>query len=169
MSNGDRINRGVFSSNTEMWATPPAFFNALDGEFGFTLDPCASSENAKCRAFYTADDDGLSKPWPGVVFMNPPYGRAIGTWVAKAHKEAIAGATVVCLVPARTDTAWWHDHAMAADEIRLIRGRLHFGGDHERTAHNAPFPSAVVIFRGPPTDIAPQLTAMPRTPSEDRP
>lgn len=144
----DRINRGVFSSNTEMWSTPQALFDALDAEFGFTLDPCATTANAKCERYYTRDDDGLALSWEGVVFCNPPYNRGIGHWVAKARKEALAGATVVCLIPARTDTAWWHDHAMKADEIRLVRGRLHFGGDHERTAHNAPFPSAVVIFRG---------------------
>jgi site-specific DNA-methyltransferase (adenine-specific) len=87
--------------------------------------------------------------------MNPPYGRVIGRWVAKARQEAANGATVVALIPARTETTWWHENVMPhASEIRFIRGRLHFGGDHERTAHNAPFPSAVVIFRpegGPPT------------------
>lgn len=159
----DRMNPGVFSSNTEQWATPQALFDALNGEFGFDLDPCATADNAKCDRYFTIEDDGLSRPWSGTVFMNPPYGRGIGDWVAKAHKEALDGATVVCLIPARTDTAWWHDHAMQAHEIRLLRGRLHFGGDHERTAHNAPFPSAVVVFRH--TDRAtfsPHLRAMNR-------
>ena len=155
----DRMNPGVFSSNTDEWATPQALFAALDAEFGFTLDPCALPCSAKCERYFTPDDDGLSRPWEGVVFMNPPYGRDIGKWVEKAWLEALRGATVVCLIPARTDTAYWHDFVMKADEVRFIRGRLHFGGDHERTAHNAPFPSAVVVFRPP---AYPRMTAMDR-------
>jgi site-specific DNA-methyltransferase (adenine-specific) len=143
----DRINRGIFSSNTDEWATPKNLFRALDAEFNFTLDPCADETNAKCARYFTEADDGLAQPWDGIVFMNPPYGRDIGKWVKKAYEESLRGATVVCLIPARTDTAYWHDYAMQADEVRFIRGRLHFGGEHERTAHNAPFPSAVVVFR----------------------
>lgn len=142
----DRINAGLFSSNEESWSTPADLFAALDAEFGFTLDPCASAGNATCARYFTKDDDGLSQDWDGVVFMNPPYGRTIGQWVAKAYEESRRGATVVCLIPSRTDTAYWHDYVMRADEVRFIRGRLHFGGEHERTAHNAPFPSAVVVF-----------------------
>lgn len=156
----DRVNGGMFSSDTDAWSTPQPLFDALDAEFGFTLDSCATLETAKCERFFTREDDGLSKPWPGVVFMNPPYGRDIALWVAKAHKESRRGATVVCLLPARTDTGYWHDYVMRADEIRFIRGRLHFGGDHERTAHNAPFPSAVVVFR-PPTSV-PRISSMAR-------
>jgi site-specific DNA-methyltransferase (adenine-specific) len=142
----DRINPGVFSSDVDLWETPQELFDELDAEFGFTLDPCASDATAKCTRYFTAIDDGLAQPWDGVVFMNPPYGREIGRWVKKAYDESRRGAVVVCLIPARTDTAYWHDYVMRADEIRFIRGRLHFGGQHERTAHNAPFPSAVVVF-----------------------
>jgi phage N-6-adenine-methyltransferase len=142
----DRMNPGLFSSNQESWATPQELFDALDEEFRFTLDPCASASNAKCDRYFTVADDGLVQPWTGSVFMNPPYGRTIGKWVEKAYRESLLGATVVCLIPARTDTAYWHDYVMRAHEVRFIRGRLHFGGGHERTARNAPFPSAVVIF-----------------------
>lgn len=142
----DRINAGLFSSNEESWATPQSLFDALHEEFHFTLDPCASERNAKCHRYFTKDDDGLAQKWDGVVFMNPPYGRTIGQWIEKAYRESLRGVTVVCLIPARTDTAYWHDYVMRSDEVRFIRGRLHFGGDHERTAHNAPFPSAVVVF-----------------------
>jgi phage N-6-adenine-methyltransferase len=131
-----------FSSRTDEWETPQALFDALHAEFNFTLDPCATAENAKCDKFYTRAEDGLSQSWGGYVFMNPPYGRAIGNWMKKALESALAGATVVCLVPARTDTAWWHDFATQG-EIRFLRGRLKFGG----CQNSAPFPSAVVIFR----------------------
>lgn len=131
-----------FSSATDMWATPQDFFDALNAEFGFTLDVCATADNAKCARFYTQTDDGLSQPWEGVCWMNPPYGRTIGRWMRKAYESSQQGATVVCLVPARTDTAWWHDYAVKG-EVRFIRGRLKFGG----SKNSAPFPSAVVVFR----------------------
>ena len=131
----------AFSSATDEWATPLAFFRALDAEFGFTLDPCSTHENAKCARHFTRDDDGLAQPWEGVVFMNPPYGEVIGDWMRKAWEESQGGATVVCLVPARTDTAWWHDYAMRG-EVRFLRGRLKFGN----AENSAPFPSALVIF-----------------------
>lgn len=132
-----------FSSTSDNWATPVALFNALNAEFRFTLDPCATPDNAKCRHFFTKTEDGLAQDWRGeTVFMNPPYGRAIGRWMGKAHDSARQGATVVCLIPARTDTRWWHEHAMKG-EIRFLRGRLKFGDAH----NSAPFPSAIVIFR----------------------
>ena len=130
-----------FSSATDLWATPQDFFDKLNDEFGFETDVCAVAENAKCKRFFTKEDDGLAQVWTGVCWMNPPYGREIGHWMAKAWRSAQAGATVVCLVPARTDTAWWHDYAAKA-EVRFIRGRLKFGG-HQNAA---PFPSAIVIF-----------------------
>lgn len=132
-----------FSSATCEWPTPQWLFDALNREFAFTLDPCATAANAKCARFFTAADDGLAQDWTGeVVFMNPPYGSVIGQWMRKAFESAQAGATVVCLVPARTDTAWWHRYAMRG-EIRLLRGRLKFGD----ATSCAPFPSAIVIFR----------------------
>lgn len=130
-----------FSSKTDLWATPADFFDTINNEFNFTVDVCANSENAKCTTFFTIEDDGLKQKWKGVCWMNPPYGREIGRWMKKAYDSSLSGATVVCLVPARTDTAWWHDYAMKG-EYRLIRGRLKFGG-HK---NSAPFPSALVIF-----------------------
>jgi phage N-6-adenine-methyltransferase len=133
-----------FSSQTDVWATPESLFRELDAEFGFTLDVCALPENAKCGSFYTPEQDGLSQPWTGVCWMNPPYGRTIGSWVEKALASSREGATVVCLIPARTDTAWWHEYVTKADEVRFVRGRLRFGNAQA----GAPFPSAIVIFRG---------------------
>lgn len=101
------LNAGLFSSATGEWSTPQDVYDALDTEFGFTLDPCATPENAKCERYFTKEDDGLAQEWTGVVFMNPPYGRQIGRWLKKAYESALAGATVVCLVPSRTDTRWW--------------------------------------------------------------
>lgn len=131
-----------YSSATDLWATPQDFFDGLNAEFGFTLDVCATPDNTKCADYFTAEQDGLAQDWRGVCWMNPPYGRAIKEWMRKAYESAAAGATVVCLVPARTDTAWWWDYAIKG-EIRFVRGRLKFGG----MKANAPFPSAVVIFR----------------------
>lgn len=133
----------MFSSARSDWATPQDLFGELDREFHFTLDACATPENAKCPAFFSPEQDALKQPWSGTVFMNPPYGREISTWVRKAYHEAKKGAKVVCLLPARTDTAWWHEHVMKAADIRFLRGRVKFGG----SKNGAPFPSAVVVFR----------------------
>ena len=136
-------NQVHFSSASCEWATPQWLFDALNREFGFTLDPCATSENAKCGKYFTAAVDGLRQRWAGeVVFMNPPYGTVIGKWMRKAWESAQEGATVVCLVPARTDTEWWHGFAMRG-EVRLLKGRLKFGG----AKNSAPFPSAIVVLR----------------------
>lgn len=135
------INKGLFTSTTDLWETPQDFFDVLHSEFNFETDVCALPENAKCETFFSPDDDGLSQNWGGICWMNPPYGRDIGKWVKKAYESSLEGATVVCLLPARTDTAWWHDYCMRG-EIRLVRGRLKFGG----SKWNAPFPNAVVIF-----------------------
>lgn len=134
-----------FSSKTNEWATPQDFFDRLDAEFSFDLDPCTDGLNAKCERFFTEEDDGLVQSWAdSTVFMNPPYGRAIKDWVQKAYEESITGdATVVALIPSRTDTRYWHDYVMKAEEIRLIKGRLKFGDGK----NSAPFPSAVVVFR----------------------
>ncbi|MNW46845.1 DNA N-6-adenine-methyltransferase (Dam) [compost metagenome] len=142
-----------FSSETDLWATPKEFFDKLNAEFSFELDVCATPDNAKCDKFYTVHDNGLLQRWGGVCWMNPPYGRAIGEWVKKAYESAQDGATVVCLVPARTDTRWWHDYCMKG-EIRFVRGRLKFGTAKE----NAPFPNAVVIFRSGVKEDGRQLT-----------
>ena len=127
-------------------------FDDLDSEFGFELDVCALPSNAKCERYFTPADDGLSQTWSGVCWMNPPYGKEIGLWMRKAYLSSRHGATVVCLVPARTDTRWWHDYAMRG-QIRFIKGRLKFGD----AKANAPFPSAVVIFQ--PEVTANQMAA----------
>lgn len=131
-----------FSSKTNEWATPQDFFNKLNEEFIFTLDPCATEENTKCAKFYTQEDDGLSQSWNNeIVFCNPPYGREIKHWVKKAS-EAVGG-VVVMLIPARTCTSYFHDYIYGKAEIRFIRGRLKFGD----SKNSAPFPSMVVIFK----------------------
>ena len=137
-------NKVHFMSQRQDWESPQYLFDGLNAEFGFDRDLCATPENAKCREFFTPDDDALVQRWEGVCWMNPPYGRGIERWMKKAFESAQAGATVVCLIPARTDTKWWHDYVMKADEIRFLRGRLKFGN----SKNSAPFPSAVVVFRG---------------------
>jgi phage N-6-adenine-methyltransferase len=133
----------LFGSKSDEWPTPQYLFDALNSEFGFTLDACATSANAKCAKFFTKAEDGLAQDWSGeTLFMNPPYGRNIGRWVEKAYLTSCQGSTVVCLLPARTDTRWWHRFVMKG-EIRFLRGRLRFQGGK----HAAPFPSAIVVFR----------------------
>ena len=136
------INQGLMTSTTDLWSTPQDFFDAYNDVYHFDVDVCATNENALCAKFYSPEEDGLSKEWNDVCWMNPPYGREIGKWMKKAYESSLHGATVVCLVPARTDTAWWHEYAMKG-EITFIRGRLKFGG----SKNSAPFPSAVVIFQ----------------------
>lgn len=136
------MNQALFTSRTDEWETPKDFFDTMNKEFHFNLDVCAARENAKCEKYYTKKEDGLSQQWHGNCWMNPPYGREIGKWMKKALEASKEGALVACLVPARTDTAWWHEYAMKG-ESRFIRGRLKFGGSQ----NHAPFPSAVVIFR----------------------
>lgn len=136
------INTGMFTSTTDCWETPQDFFEKLNGEFGFELDACALPENAKCAKYYTPEMDGLSQLWTGTVWCNPPYGRQIGKWVAKAAQSADEGATVVMLLPARTDTRWFHQYIYGRAEIRFMPGRMKFG----RSKNSAPFPSMVCIF-----------------------
>jgi phage N-6-adenine-methyltransferase len=136
-----------FRSDTDEWATPAETFADLDREFGpFDLDVCATAENAKCARYFDKKADGLRQRWSGCCWMNPPYGRAITLWVRKAWESVENGdaEAVVCLVPQRCDTGWWHEYAVRG-EIRFLRGRLKFGG----SANSAPFGSAVVVFRRP--------------------
>lgn len=133
-----------FSSERHDWETPRAFFDQLNLEFGFTLDAAASPHNALVGTYFTAEDNGLAQDWGlHTVWCNPPYGRGIYAWMRKARDAAQQGATVVMLVPAKTDTAAWHDVVIPHAEIRFVRGRLKFGGSKV----NAPFPSAVLVFR----------------------
>lgn len=139
------INDALYSSKSDEWATPEEIFNSLDEEFSFTLDPCSTEENHKCDKYFTKEDDGLKKQWGGDrVFCNPPYS-AIGKWVEKAYRETRNDNTlVVLLIPARTDTRYFHDFIYNRAEIRFVKGRLKFG----QSKNSAPFPSMVVIFRG---------------------
>jgi phage N-6-adenine-methyltransferase len=139
------ITRGLFTSNTPEWSTPQLFFDQLNQEFGFELDVCATHENAKCRRYFTKEQNGLEQDWYGVCWMNPPYGREIGKWIKKVKESAYCnGATVVCLLPARTDTRWFHDYIYKNEvEIRFHKGRLKFCD----SKNSAPFPSMIVIFR----------------------
>lgn len=136
----------MFSSKTDLWETPQEFFDKLNKEFHFEIDVCALPENAKCERFYTPEMDGLSQPWEGCCWCNPPYGREVKKWVKRAYDASSSGATVVMLLPARTDTKWFHEYIYGRKhvEVRFICGRLKFGG----SKNSAPFPSMVVIFHG---------------------
>lgn len=133
----------MFTSKSYEWATPQDLFDRLNAKYDFTLDPCATPENAKCDRFFTQEQDGLSKSWADQrIFINPPYGRYIGKWVQKAYFESLQGAIAVCLLPARTDTKWFHEYCLKG-EIEFIKGRLYFNDDKGR----APFPSMIVVFK----------------------
>ncbi|MCO5792816.1 MAG: adenine methyltransferase [Blastomonas sp.] len=137
------INSALYSSRSEEWSTPPAFFADLHAEFSFTLDPCSTRQNAKCPTFYTKAENGLSQDWgTHSVFCNPPYGRTIGEWVRKCYEASLQGATVVLLVHARTDTRFFHDWVYGKAELRFVRGRLKFGDGKQ----SAPFPSLVAVY-----------------------
>lgn len=135
-----------YSSKTNEWATPQYLFDELDRDFNFTLDPCATEENAECDKYFTIEDDGLIQDWSNdIVFMNPPYGRYIKHWIKKAYESYLQGATVVCLIPARTDTTYWHDYIFGkSSDIRFLRGRVKFGD----SKNSPPFPSAIVVYEG---------------------
>ena len=138
----------MLSSNSMEWGTPQDFYDKLNKEFNFTLDPCASSETAKCKKYYTVKDDGLKQSWNDeIVFCNPPYGKEIKYWVEKCSKEAKKKNTlVVMLIPARTDTIYFHKYIYKKAKIRFIKGRLKFCGK-QKGSGSAPFPSMLVIFK----------------------
>ncbi len=144
------MNAILFSSHRMDWETPIEFFNNYNLLFNFTLDVCCVPETAKCTKFFTPNEDGLIQDWSqDICWMNPPYGREIGKWVKKAYEESLRGATVVCLLPARTDTRWWWDYCMRG-EIQFIKGRLKFRGRNkagEFVNNSATFPSAVIVFK----------------------
>jgi site-specific DNA-methyltransferase (adenine-specific) len=150
MAGSKRIHKGIFSSNSSEWATPKEFFNVLNAEFNFTLDPCATAKNAKCAKFFTKEENGLLQSWKGErVFCNPPYGKEISAWVKKCYKESQNGAEiVVMLIPARTDTRFFHEYIYQKHEVRFIAGRLHFN----ESKRSAPFPSMVVVMRKIPEE-----------------
>jgi phage N-6-adenine-methyltransferase len=134
-----------FRSKTDEWETPEGLFAELDAEFHCALDVCANPDNAKCDLFFTRYENGLVQKWEGVCWTNPLYGLALRQWVKKAYESAQVGATVVALLPARTDTQWWHDYVLPHADIRYIRGHMKFNG----VENSAPVPSAIVIFRPP--------------------
>lgn len=137
------ISKALFSSDNTVWETPKDLFRELDKEFSFTLDPCCNEENKKCNKYYTEEDNGLIQDWSNdIVFMNPPYGKTISLWVGKAYHESLNGSKVVALLPARTDTRWFHNYVLGKAEIRFIKGRLKFGN----STNSAPFPSMVVVW-----------------------
>lgn len=139
-----------FSSKTDLWETPQFFFDQLDQEFHFDLDACALPENAKCLRYISPEQDGLKSEWDGnTIWCNPPYGRTVVAWVKKAYQASLKGKTVVMLLPARTDTSWFHEYIYHNSEIRFVKGRLKFG----KATNPAPFPSMVVIFKGKKVDI----------------
>jgi site-specific DNA-methyltransferase (adenine-specific) len=142
------ISQALYSSRSEEWPTPQSFFSLLHKEFGFTLDPCATRDNAKCSRYFTKKQNGLMRSWgTHVVFCNPPYGTTMRDWACKCYQASRGGATVVLLAHARTDTRWFHDWVYGkAAEIRFVRGRLKFGDGKQ----SAPFPSMIAIFRPPP-------------------
>ena len=145
------MNSALLSSKKMDWCTPQDFFDRLNEEFGFVLDAAATDKTAKCTLYYTPETDGLSQSWDrgGAVFCNPPYGREIGKWVKKAYEEAIGGGyAIVLLIPARTDTIYFHDYIYGKAEIRFVRGRLRFTDDEGNASDPAPFPSMVVIYNG---------------------
>jgi site-specific DNA-methyltransferase (adenine-specific) len=160
----------LYSSKRQDWGTPQALFDALHEEFGFGLDAAATAENAKCLHYIDKDSlfETLEDPMPGslwanwpalipgsefssrrqewickqAIWLNPPYGKDIGKWIKKAYRESLRGCTVVVLTFVRSDTKWWHDWAMKAAEIRLIKGRIKFEG----APSAAPAPSCLLIF-----------------------
>jgi site-specific DNA-methyltransferase (adenine-specific) len=149
------VNKALFASNSAEWETPQNLFDQLNKEFNFQIDVCATQDNTKCPVFFNKETNGLIMPWFNwsTCWLNPPYGKEIGLWIEKAHKEARQGATVVCLLPSRTDTKYFHDFIWDKEkykpregvEIRFLKGRLKFGG----SKNSAPFPSMIVIFRTP--------------------
>lgn len=158
------MDKVLFSSDKMDWATPQWLFDKLNDEFEFQLDVCADHNNHKCNSYITEDKDSLKWDWkqykvatesfasPDLsCFLNPPYGRGIGSWMKKAYEESLKGCVVVCLVPARTDTSWWWKYCIQADEIRFIKGRLKFGN----SKNCAPFPSAIIVFDGPKKEKTP--------------
>ena len=139
-----KMTSGMTATGNIVASTPKEFFDKLSGIFNFTLDACALPENAKCKDYYTPEDNGLSKPWRGEVWCNPPYGREISSWVKKAYEESQKeyNSFVLMLLPARTDTRWWWEYVQGKATLFFIKGRVKFG-DHNV---GAPFPSVLALY-----------------------
>jgi len=145
-------NKILYSSKSEEWETPQDLFDRLDNVYHFKLDACATKTNRKCQVFFSKADNGLLQDWTPFerVWLNPPYGRPIGAWMRKAYEESQKGCLVACLVPARTDTRWWHEHVLDKGCVTFVRGRLKFKRTDSKTGaplYPAPFPSAIVIYQ----------------------
>lgn len=142
------MNKALLSSKKMDWCTPQYVFDSLDQEFHFVLDAAATDKNKKCGLFYSPENSGMDHSWNvgGAVFCNPPYGRQIGKWVKKAFEESKLGVTIVMLIPARTDTSYFHDYIYGKAEIRFIKGRIRFADEYGNTSAPAPFPSMIVIY-----------------------
>ena len=148
MSNFYTLDGAAFSSNRHNWETPQKLFDELNSKYHFTLDPCASGTNHKTSRYFTGEDNGLIQSWAGeCVFCNPPYGRQIGKWVEKCHDESLQGTRICLLIPARTDTAYFHDfiYNKSNTRIEFIRGRLKFEINGV-PGNSSPFPSMLVFF-----------------------
>jgi len=139
-----KITKGLTSTGNIVAETPKYLFDKISSIFNFSLDVCALPENAKCESYYTPEDDGLSKPWRGGVWCNPPYGREISSWVKKAYEESQKeyNSFVLMLLPARTDTKWWWEYVQGKATLFFIKGRVKFG-DHNV---GAPFPSVLALY-----------------------
>ena len=142
------LNKALFTSNTNEWGTPIDLFNELNNEFNFTLDPCSTHENAKCEKHYTLKENGLNQDWKNeTVFCNPPYGSEIKHWIKKCHDEHIKNnITIVLLIPARTDTQYFHNYIYKKCELRFIKGRVKFIDENGNSKNSAPFPSMIAIY-----------------------
>ena len=137
---------GKFDSVRQDWETPTALYVEMNNEFNFTLDAAAADHNTKCDLYFTEVDDSMTKSWaPHTVWLNPPYGKgySLAQWVKKSHAESLLGATVVMLIPARTNTNWFHEYCLRYGEVRFIKGRPKFGG----ADHGLPQPLCFIIFR----------------------
>jgi phage N-6-adenine-methyltransferase len=143
-----------FSSGNDCWETPKELFDRLNDEFEFSTDVCAELQNKKVDHYFSPEDDGLAQEWTGICWCNPPYSDC-ACWIRKAYETSRNGTVAVCLIPARTDTRYWHDYVMKADEVRLVKGRVKFVGGRA----SAPFPSAIVAVHIPkcPNDFRPLL------------
>ncbi len=142
------LNQGLFSSEKQDWCTPQQFFDELDTEFHFVLDAAATYQNSKCKRYFTPKENGLIQSWDvgGAVYCNPPYGKDIGLWIKKAYEESQKGITIVMLIPARTDTKYFHEYIYHKADIRFVKGRLKFTDENGVSKGTAPFPSMIVIY-----------------------
>ncbi|MPQ36945.1 adenine methyltransferase [Lactobacillus plantarum] len=149
------INKALFTSNKEDWETPQDFYDRLNAKYHFEWDLAASDDNAKCSCYFTRDDNSLEQDWEGLsgnLFLNPPYGRELKLWVKKAATTGLKDKqNLVMLIPSRTDTSYWHDYIFNHAEIEFLRGRLKFEVDGV-CGDSAPFPSALVIYKGDGND-----------------